>query len=236
MKLRGLGLGAVLVGAIMLTAPSAALAQEGTSQPSAKATAKVGNINMVSGPTTSGRNDGDWTTIMRQTIKTSKQKDLIMGVSLEIGLYTETTVRSKGGTKDTSTSEASVQVQVTVDGRTVEPGAVTFNRRMQQLSATLQGLIDGALSVDQTTGQIIIDETLLTPEEVSLIQDTMSAHAFNFILADVGTGVHTVEVQARVSLAADAQAGAAVAKATVGKGCVTVQEVRMIKNEDIILD
>jgi hypothetical protein len=37
---------------------------------------------------------------------------------------------------------------------------------------------------------------------------------------------------ARIDLGASAQAGSAVAKATVGKGSVTIEEVRMIKNED----
>ncbi len=223
-------LSAFLLGASALAGTLSA-AENG--HPAAKATAKTGNIALVSGPTVSGQEEGAWATVLSNTIKTSSQKDLLIGVSLECGLFTDTTVKSKGGTKDTSKAEAMVQVRVLVDGRPAEPGNVVFARRMQQLSATFQGLIDGALSVDPLTGQVVIDETLLEPEEVQLILETMDAQAFQFVLDDVGTGVHTVEVQARIDLGASAQEGQAVAKATVGKGCLTVEEVRLIKGEDI---
>ena len=52
-------------------------------------------------------------------------------------------------------------------------------------------------------------------------------------LSDVGTGVHRVEVQARIDLGAAAQTGEAVARATIGKGSMTVEEVRMIRGEDV---
>jgi hypothetical protein len=200
---------------------------------------------------------------LQNTLKTSQQKDLFMDVSLECGLITETVVRSKGGKQDTSTAEAMVQVQVVIDPgtpqqRIAEPGTINFCRRNQQLSATFQGIFEGpsqctyidpltgaelidtacldaaCLMIDPDTGAIVINDTCLTPEEVGLLLDTMTANSFNFVLDDLGSGVHTVAVYARISSGSSAQAGSSSAKALLGKGSLTVEEVRLIKGEDIV--
>lgn len=204
--------------------------------PSAKATARTGKINLVSGPTTAGQFEGAWTPILSNTLKMPNQKDLFMGVSLEVMLYTETTVLSKNATRDTSTASSAVQVRVLVDGRVAEPGVVVFGRRSQTLSAVMQGIISGALSVDPLTGAVVVDPTLVTPEEVSLILESSDAAHFDFVMDDLPAGTHKIEVQARVDLGEKAMAGSAVSRALVGKGCLTVEEVRLIKNEDIYLD
>jgi hypothetical protein len=61
----------------------------------------------------------------------------------------------------------------------------------------------------------------------------MNANAFNFIVADVGTGVHTVEVQAMIDSSTAFQEGTAEAVATIGKGSVIVDETKMIQDETI---
>ena len=111
---------------------------------------------------------------------------------------------------------------------------MTFCRRNQEMSANFQGLIDGCLSVD-ATGNVVIDEACLAPEEVELILDTMSANAFNFIFGDATSDVHLIEVQARISLDSSVQEGEAEARATLGKGSMTVEEVRLAKGEEIEL-
>jgi hypothetical protein len=121
---------------------------------------------------------------------------------------------------------------VLVDGAEAAPGVVTFCKRTQELSATLQGLIDGCLSVDDL-GNVILDEECLLPEEIELLLDTMSANTFNFLNADAGVGPHNIEVQARIDLGSSAQEGSAEARATLGKGSLTVEEVRLIQGEDI---
>jgi len=63
---------------ILGLASTSALAQ------SARATAKVGNVNVLN-QTTLG-----WTTILSGTIKTAKENALFIDVSLETGLYTQT--------------------------------------------------------------------------------------------------------------------------------------------------
>jgi len=174
-----------------------------------------------------------WQTIMQSTLKTSQQKDLTIGVSLECGLYTKTLVRSKNGEADSSAATAGIEIQVLVDGKPAQPGEVVFARRSQTLTATFQGLFDSCLTVDTNTWSVIIDETCVRPEELELILDTMNANHFNFILDDVGVGVHTIQVQSRINLGSTAQAGSAVATATIGKGSLVVEEIRLVKDSEI---
>ena len=182
-----------IVAVVMLTlASGAAVAQSG--HPSAKATAQAGAINVLGAE--GAHNLDDFTTILSNTVKTSRKSALFVDVSMECGLFTRTNVKSKGGAKETANAEAGVEVRVMVDGRSSAPGAVTFCHRSQELSATFQGLIDGCLYLD-ADNNIILDEECLLPEEIELVTRTMTANSYNFILNNVGTGVHNIEVQAR---------------------------------------
>ena len=206
-------------------------------QPSAKATANIGYIgvvtNIVGGANTSGTNVLDWQTILQNTIKTPNQKDLIIGVSAEVGLLTDTLVRSKNAVSDTSMATAGVEIRVLIDGNLALPGTVTFGRRTQTLTAKFQGIIDGCLT--NVNGIIVIDPLCVQPEELQLILDTMNANHFNFIAADLEAGVHSVAVQARITAGGSAQEGSYKARGLIGLGSLTVEEVRFIKDEDIEL-
>jgi hypothetical protein len=200
-----------------------------SSQPASKATAKVGDISVIDST------EMGWTTILEQDIKAPNGKDLFIDVSLQCGLYTQTHVKSKGGNKDTSSAEGTITVRVLVDGTPAEPGEVVFSRRYQELSATLQGIITSI--IPDGNGGYVVDEETLEYEEIELILDTMDAHAFNFVAPDLTfSGVHTIVVQAMIETDTDTQQGTASATATIGKGSVTIELVRMIKGEDIELE
>ncbi len=204
-----------------------------TSQPSSKVTAKTARVTVLSSYTT---NSFGWQTLFSNTIKTANQKDLFISASFEVGLYTQTLVKSKGMVSDTSNADAKVQVQVLLDGTPVEPGPVVYGWRSQTLSATLEGAIAGCLSIDPLTGSLVLDESCVAPEIIELILETMDAASFNFVAVDVPQGVHTITVQARVDTATSAQLGSASAKGLVGKGAMTVESVRLIKDPNVILD
>ena len=104
-----------------------------------------------------------------------------------------------------STARASVQVRVLRDGQEVEPGVIAYGRRIQTLNST---------------------------EPIELILDTLEAASFSFVDVDVPVGVHSIVVQARVNTSG---AGNFSAFGLVGKGTMTVEEVRLIKNEDVVL-
>src|SRR6266702_3199636 len=135
-----------------------------TSQPSAKVTAKTANLTLLP-PTTT---QSEWHTVLANSIKTANQKDLFISASFEVGLYTDTLVKSKLMVSDTSTAVATVKVRVLIDGtRVVEPGAVVYGHRSQTLSATLEGAIAGCLSVvtnlDGSLG-IVLNQACVLPE------------------------------------------------------------------------
>lgn len=177
-----------------------------------------------------------WTPILSAAIKLPEQKDLYMGVSLVTSLFTQTLVKSKGGQKDESTAEVKVEVLVVVDPdpalapesqRVAAPGPVVFDRRMQHLMAKFGGVLDCA---DQNgDGVITFDECILTDEELNLILDTEAAHHFNFVLDDIGVGEHIVQVYARLSRSPSNDPKAS-ASAFVGKGSLTIEEVRLAKD------
>lgn len=238
-KHKSIGIGSIIVMTLTFMALSiGGVSAQGDGHPSAKASAQVGAIAIVEedGATSSSEQVG-WQSIASDpiTIKTANNMDLIIGVSLECGLGTETLVKSKGGKQDTSTAEAAVQVQVLVDGvEYAAPGIITFCSRTQELSAKFGGVLE---QCQDTNGDGIIsaDECDFTDEELNLMLETMNANHYNFLSADLGTGIHTVEVQTKVYRSSSSQAGDAKSWAFIGNGSVTVEEVRMIKGEDVTL-
>lgn len=187
--------------------------------PSTKASAFFGDIAILDS-TSLG-----WTQIMSTTMKSASQRTLFIQPSLECGLYTETTVRSRSGKRDTSTASATIQMQVLVDGVPAEPGVVVYCSRTQQLSASLGGILQSCTDTDGD-GTITATECEMTDEEISLMLNTMDASSFNFG-ANVNSGVHTVSVQARISTSTSFESGAASAFATIGKGSVLVTDQRL---------
>ena len=210
------------------------------SQPSSKVTAKTANLTLLPATTTQGQ----WQTVLANSIKLANNKDLFVSAAFEIGLYTDTLVRSKLMVSDTSTATARVKVRVVLDlntpaARVIEPGEVVYGRRSQTLSATLEGAIAGCLSIVTNLNgslSIVLDEACVQPEVIDLILDTMDAASFNFVAVDVPVGVHTVSVQAQIDTSGTVQNGTFEARALVGKGAVTVESVRLIKDPNVVLD
>jgi len=219
---------AIVLAFVLLITLAIGLVPASASLPSAKATAQIAELEVFSASATTGT-DVDWdssavTTILEQQIKTANNKDLFIDVSLLSGLYTETNVKSKGGQKDTSGAGAAVIVAVFVDDVMVFPGyPIVFEGRVQVLSATLQGIINE-------------EHEIIAPEEIGLIIGTLSANSFNFIAPDLLAGTHTVEVKATVVTGAFSQQGSAAAIGVLGLGSVVIEEVRMIKGEDVTVE
>ena len=208
--------------------------------------------------TDSANNNGLWFTVMNASVKTSSTTDLFISPSLVTGLYTETQVKgSSAGTSQIAAATGSVAVRILIDCSTCTPPGtaqlehptyaaaaqpdpngtgVVFDARIQQLTATL--------------GQVITSTCLTanncTNEQIDLVLDTTSAHSFNFVLLNVGSGVHTITVQARLNAGqvctnnnsngtggvtcndtVNTSLGASVAAALFGVGSVIVQPVHL---------
>jgi len=171
-------------------------------------------------------------TVLSAILKTPQDKDMFISGSLEAGLFTQTQVKSKGNNKDTSTATVSIQVRALLDGEVVPPGVVTYAACTQTLSATLEGAIAGCLTIVTNADgslSIVLDESCVTPEEIDLILATLNAASFDFVAVDVPQGVHTLSLQARITTSGSAQNGSFTALGFVGKGTLTVEEVRLVK-------
>jgi len=233
-KLFGIALIAVL--AMCLALPNAFAAGESSS----KSTAVFSGIAITDTTALAGLQP-----LFTTGIKTAQEKELFIDVSLECGLTTNTKVVSKGLARDIAESYAQVKVWVTVDDKMAEPGVVTFARRAQALVAEFAGDFSDCMTVTEDeygNHSIVIDEECVQPEMLALILDTMSANSFNFIAPNVPVGYHVVKVYAEVDygVAGDPEESQLldqeleyidnpVTRAYVGKGSVTVEEVRMVK-------
>src|SRR6266566_2538883 len=106
-------------------------------------------------------------------------------------------------------AEAVIEVRVLRDGQEVEPGVIAYGKRKQELE------VSGSAQVE-------------------LELKTLQAASFSFVGEDVPVGVHQICVQARVRT--EAEGGDVEASGAVGKGTLTVESVRLIKGEDVVLD
>ena len=230
-KLITIGLAIVL---LLSLGVGGAFASDQNPNASAKATAKINYLNVMSVAYTDEPDDitdvidVHGMKILEQTIHTANDKDLFIDVSLQSAVFTGTTVKSKDMDRDTSAAAAVVALRVVIDKGTANervafPGAVVYNARLQVLTARLQGVIP-----------TVWPGTITTPEEIGLFIGTMSANSFNFIVDDLDAGMHTVTVQAKCLSWVMNEKGCAQAVAVIGLGSMTVEEVRMVKGEDAV--
>lgn len=198
--------------------------------------------------------DTGWVSILKTYLKTPNGKEIAIGVSLQCGLLTDTTVRSKNGQEDTAASQGRIKVRVKItqpNGAVVYaqpenghdlgdvilaagPG-LTYCDRFQKLAGTFSGLncrIDTTdADGDGNTTELICDD----PESLQLVLKTLNAAHFNFIHANAIPGVHTIEVEARAEagvVLGGTQLGAAKAEAFAGAGVISAETIRLVKDED----
>lgn len=205
---------------------------------------------------TGGTTDTGWVDVLTTHIKTPNGKELAIGASLQCGLITDTTVKSKNGDLDSSAARGKISVRIKItqpdnsvvyampaNGGDLDtdiplpppdatplggPDGVTYADRYQKLAAKFSGL---NCTADLTTGAI----TCTDPEELQLILKTLDAHHFNFLFANAVPGVQEVVVQARAQagmLLGGSQLGAASAEAFIGAGALTVETIRLVKDAD----
>ncbi len=230
--------------ALTIFAATSASAEMPSSKSAVAYSSSLTALGLASQASTSSSNGTDtgYLTILQSYIKTANQKDLVFDVALQCAIITDTTVKSKGGNKDEAEAygKTSVRVKLTSMGtgeiRYADPLAekgVTYCSRVQRLDAKFSGL-NCTVDLDTaspTYGQVTCED----PEDLRLLLDTLNANAFNFVEADVTSGVWRIEVQARsqtnVTLGGSSL-GSARAESFVGLGSMSVSESRLIKDAD----
>ncbi len=201
--------------------------------------AAIGNSGLAiisdsSNPTTTSSVDEDgFETIMIANIRTANDKGFAFDVALQTGIYTDTSVMSRGGKKAIAEASGRILVRIKVtepDGITqgfAQPSAdlvddvytnsgegVTYDYRKQILEASFQGIcIDEVTYTDPDTGETITMLQLRDSiadcdhETVRFILDTLQAHAFNFYYGLTDSGVYNVQVQAKLITSASGTEG-----------------------------
>lgn len=205
------------------------------------------------------------------TIKVPQDKELLVGLSAEIGLTTDTSIKGKNGGEARALADALGKVIIVAHrkddpscetgdgncGAIAHPGEVILNQRVQELEARLGGVIESCTDGDLDGTIVVADDCTVTNEEISLMQETLSAHHFNFVLPNLDQGVYditayfTTEALAEIDICelgdafceADPSGSVsayAMSKAFIGKYMLTVQQVRAVKNSiedvDIIVE
>ncbi len=214
-----------------------------------------GGLTCDNPPSGGNAADTGFVTVMTTFIKTPNNKELAMDVGLQCGLITFTEAKAKGTgggkTSDKATAEGRIQVRValtpvdregattgatfyalpnddsanSLEGPTAAsgPDGVTYCFRNQELEVAFEDLV----CVDDTTDQCVIS--------VSLLLETLDAHAFNFVAPNVAPGIKKIEVQARATAGANIFAddiGKAKGEAFVGMGSMLVETVRAVQAFD----
>ena len=261
--LAGIGF-ASFAAAPAVAGPSAKFAATWTDTP---ALASVAEINDATADTVVVDSKTGYTLA---TIKVPQDKELLVGVSAEIGLVTYGSVKGKNGGSAKALADAEAYVTVFAvpkaggSTETAEPGQIMLSKRIQELGATLGGVIqtctdgdtnyDGVADTDPDGTIDIAAECVVTDEEISLLQDTTAAHHFNFVLPNMDQGeydikaVFTTGARAEVDICdvTDVAEGcydpegtvsaSSKAKAVINKTMLTVQQVRAAKGGVIGVD
>jgi hypothetical protein len=142
-------------------------------------------VNTVGGsPDAGGLNNNGGGTLLDTYIQTpnSSQTTLLITPSLVTGLFNNTAVTQD---MQSSANSAAVKVTVTIDGKPVLPAtggspSIVYDERFQQLSAN--------------TFDEFMTCSVMNNCSIDLVESTLAAHSFNFIVPNVGGGNHHLVV------------------------------------------
>ena len=157
------------------------------------------------------------------SIRVPNQKELLVGVSAQVGLYTETAVRGKKGSTSYAMAfaEGSVGLHAcrAADGVCFAsvPRDIVLSNRTQELEATLAGIIESCIveiDVTEDEGGLITDisggfdlnDCTVSPEEISLALETLAAHHYNFVFPNLPQGDYEVVATFKTDAQTEARA------------------------------
>lgn len=190
--------------------------------PSGKVVWNIRDVDIVIPPKAATDNcpygdTGEWEEIFTNTIKAPKAKGLIISVSLECEVSTNSRVKPE--TPAVSEALVEVLVRVLVGGVVAEPGEVIFARRFQAL-------------VFKNPDNSVPALVMVTANH------TVTANSFNFIVEDVPSGNRDITVEAKI-IACQVNDGDQCpihpeTTVSLGKGTVVVESVKILKGKDSI--
>lgn len=174
------------------------------------------------------------------TIKVPEQKELLVGLSAEIILITDTSIKGKEGGYARALAAAGGRMTILAcpvgggDCVMAAPGSVTLADRFQILDGVFGGVLEECTDVDGDGSVDVPGECTFSDESIGLILDTLTSHHFNFVLPNMEQGEYDIKAMfstfACNSIVTEGDASAATfAGAAFGKYMLTVQQVRAAK-------
>jgi hypothetical protein len=159
------------------------------------------------------------------TIKMPQSKELMIGLSAQVALFTSTQVKGKRGTYSRAAAAAEGGVTLYACNEKSDPavcykaapGYVTLNYRNQELEAILAGVIedcevdvtltdtDGDGIPDDASGEFSLSDCDVLDEMISLGIETLSAHHFNFLLPNLPQGDYSIYTKFQTEASAEAE-------------------------------
>ena len=171
-------------------------------------------------------NDTTEVVVRMASIKMPSAKELMIGLSAQVALFTSTQAKGKRGTysKAVATAEGGVTLYACNEKAQVAecfdaaPGYVTLAKRSQTLEAILAGVIEdcdvevtlidtnGDGIPDDASGEFSLSDCEVLDEMIALGIDTMSANHFNFLMPNLPQGEYTIYAKFQTESSATAEA------------------------------
>jgi hypothetical protein len=123
-----------------------------------------------------------WVNLLHADFKKPGKKDLFILVTLDCGVYS--------GTPGNAFDDATLAVRVFVDGHLTRPGVVSFCGKANGLVPPFSQLATCSSNSLSSCG--------FTADELSEINRSLRAHAFNFLLINIPKGIQNITVQGKV--------------------------------------
>jgi len=152
------------------------------------------------------------------SIKVAQSKELLVGVSAQMEIFTGTTVTGKRGSRSTAIASAGGGVELFACREESDGGAtcygslsgmVVLSERTQELTAVLGGGREKC-SVDLITGNFsLADCDDVAQEEIGLGLSTIASHHYNFLFPNLPVGTYNIHAVFHADAAAEGIAGCA---------------------------
>ncbi|MGA0708263.1 MAG: hypothetical protein ACO3Q7_09295, partial [Steroidobacteraceae bacterium] len=148
----------------------------------------------------------------------AQSKELLVGVSAQMEIFTGTTVTGKRGSRSTAIASAGGGVELMACRQENDGGAtcygslsgmIVLSERSQELTAVLGGVLEQC-NVDLITGNFsLADCDDVAQEEIGLGLSTIASHHYNFLFPNLPVGTYNVHAVFHADAAAEAIAGCA---------------------------
>jgi hypothetical protein len=184
---------------------------------------------VASGKTLQPITAGQTVEILRATLKNSKPTDLMLHVTLECTLLTEL-VTGDGPLDSSDSAEASVNIDVWVeiDGQVVP--VMSMSNPPQNPPPAGNRETDGVTFCNRVYGRSVTDQEDDGQDREDDYIRTKSAHGFNWLRLNMGSGPHTIVVRADID---EVPIGTAVADGIIGTRTLIAEPAKLANDATI---